>query len=53
MKSYEEIRNNNQNGTFYAIGSDGKKYAAAYSAKFCCMFFCIPSHVTVLGYIKR
>ena len=29
MKSYEEIRNNNQNGTFYAGKSDGKKYDAS------------------------
>ena len=34
MKTYEEIKHSNQDGSFYAIESDNKKYNAYYSAKF-------------------
>lgn len=37
----------------YAIGNDGKKYDAYYVQRFKMIFFCIPSNVVILGYIKR
>lgn len=53
MLSYEQIKEQNQAGEFWAIGDDGKQYAASYSPEFKNMFFCIPYTVEILGYIKR
>ena len=41
-----------ESGKYIAIGDNGKHYDASYNAELKTMFFCIPSYVNVLGYIK-
>ena len=53
MLSFEEIKKKNKSGEFIAVCSDGKHYSATYSPKYKTMFFCIPSYVTILGYLKK
>ena len=53
MKTFEEIAAANKDGEYYAIGSNGKQYNATYSAKYECMFFCVPAGVEIVGYIER
>lgn len=55
-KTLEEIRKSGiSEGEFFAIGVNGEKYPASYSAKYCggVMFFCIPSNVEIWGYSER
>ena len=52
MLTMKEIKNNNKNGNFIAIGNDNKKYNAAYNAQLKTMFFCIPLHVEIIGYME-
>lgn len=56
MKTFQEIRTEAENGAeFYAIGDNGEKYPATFSAEYMggIMFFCIPANVQILGYIER
>ena len=53
MKTLHEIKATNKDGSYYAIGSNGKRYEASYSAQFGVMFFAIPDSVQILGYIER
>lgn len=56
MLSFEEIRATAQDGArFWAIGENGRKYSATYSAEHFggTMFFCIPAEVKVIGYEQR
>lgn len=51
MLSLEQIIDMNEDGAkFIAIGNNGRKYNAVYSAEFKVMFFAIPSEVKILGY---
>ena len=54
--SFEEIAKKRKAGEYLAIGSDGKEYPASYDPRYLTngvMFFCIPSDVEILGYIKN
>lgn len=55
MLSFDEIRATAQDGArFWAIGDNGRKYSATYSADFGgVMFFCIPAEIAVIGYEQR
>ena len=48
----EIIQAEKNNEQYIAIDSNGTKYNAAYNAKLKTMFFCIPSNVKIIGYIK-
>lgn len=51
LLSLKEIAVKGENGEYMAIGSNGRTYAASYSAEYKCMFFCIPYEVKILGYV--
>lgn len=55
MMTFDEIRATAQDGArYWAIGENGRKYSATYSADFGgVMFFCIPAEIAVIGYEKR
>lgn len=56
MLSFEEIKATAQDGArFWAIGENGRKYSATYSAEHFggVMFFCIPAEVKIVGYEQR
>ena len=46
------FQNITESWKYIAIGDDGKHYNAIYNAELKTMFFCIPTYVNVLGYIK-
>lgn len=51
MLTLEQIIDMDEDGArFWAIGNNGRKYHATYSAKFKVIFFTIPSEVEILGY---
>ena len=51
MLTLEQIIDMDEDGAkFWAIGNNGRKYHATYSAKFKVIFFAIPSEVEILGY---
>lgn len=55
LLSLEEIT---EEGNYIAIGNDNKEYDAHYSNAYKInghgvMFFCIPSHIQILGYKKK
>ena len=52
MKNLLIFKEITESGEYIAIGDDGRKYHAAYNAELNTMFFCIPYHVNVLGYLK-
>lgn len=56
MKTFQEIRTEAENGAeFYAIGDNGEKYPATFSAEYMggIMFFCIPADVQILDILKN
>lgn len=55
MMTFDEIKATAQDGArYWAIGENGRKYSATYSADFGgVMFFCIPAEIAVIGYEKR
>lgn len=51
----EEIKATAKDGArYWAIGENGRKYPATFSAKYFggVMFFCIPAEIKVIGYIE-
>lgn len=55
--SFSEIAKSGENNSeWFAVGDDGKQYAASYVRDYLpdgVMFFAIPSTVKILGYIPR
>lgn len=54
--SFEEIAKKHKAGEYLAVGDNGKIYEASYVPEYRpsgVMFFCIPSDVEILGYIKN
>lgn len=50
----EEIKGNEMQGEYFAIGDNGKAYHATYVNKYILggvFYFCIPENVKILGYI--
>lgn len=51
LLTIKEISRQGQDGEYIAVGNNGRRYSAYYSAEHECMFFCIPSYVKILGYV--
>ena len=52
MYSLPQIKTHiKQDGEFYAVGDNGKKYKASYDSRRKVMYFAIPSDVEIIGYI--
>lgn len=52
--SFEDVKKLGEDKSeWLAIGDNGKEYNATYTTKYGgVMFFCIPSHIKVIGYLK-
>lgn len=50
--SIKEIIKDNKDGDFLAICESGKEYECKFVAKYKAMFFAIPKHENILGYLK-
>ena len=50
--SIKDIIKNNEDGDFLAICESGKEYECKFVAKYRAMFFAIPDHENILGYVK-
>lgn len=54
MKTFEEIKNNNLCGEYFAITKSGKKYDATFTNDYGgVMFFCIPYDEIIIGYVPK
>lgn len=51
LLSIKEIAKQGRDGDYIAVGNNGRRYSAKYSAEHECMFFCIPSYVKIVGYV--
>ena len=50
--SIKDIIKRGENGEFLAICESDKEYECTFVAKYKAMFFAIPSHENILGYVK-